>query len=123
MKALSGLLWASIALKAYTASAQALIYTSDAGSPPSKAGPTLISPNTARLLFAQRLGLSQYHSLKDADESTLDFLTTYGGKQNQIFSHEEQSQALEKVLIIVDGVSKPEGRIGNYKYSARPVLK
>lgn len=117
MKVLSGLVLASTALEAYTVSAQALIYIFDAVSPPSKAGQPSISPNTARLLFAQRLGLSQYHSLEDAEESTLDILNRYGGERQQIFAHEEHKQDSEKVLIIVDGVSKSEGMNRDIKHA------
>ncbi|KAK4691896.1 hypothetical protein P7C71_g5203, partial [Lecanoromycetidae sp. Uapishka_2] len=108
MKVLSKFLWASSALEIYTVSAQALLYISDAVPLSSKAGPPSISPNTARLLFAQRLGLSQYHSLEDADESTLHILNTYGGKQQQVFGQGKEAQDLERVLVIVDGVSKPD---------------
>lgn len=109
MKVLSSLLWASTALEACAVSAQALIYTFDPHSPRSKASPASISPSTARLLFAQRLGLSRYHSLEDADEPTLAILNTYGRAPNQMFTHDEKTQGIEKVLIIVDGIFKSEG--------------
>ena len=111
MKVLLGLLWVSSTLNAYLVAAQALIYTSDTAPLPPKAEPQSISPSTARLLFAQRLGLSQYHSLEDADESLLDFLNTHGGHRQQIFQTHEQKHDSENVLIIVDGVSRPEGMI------------
>lgn len=119
MKVVSGLLWASTAFEFHTVSAQALVYISDVVPLPAKAEPPFISPNTARLLFAQRLGLSQYHSLEDADESTLDILNSYGGIQQQIFAREVQTQGLERVLIIVDGVSKPEGKNTDCKHIRR----
>jgi hypothetical protein len=48
--------------------------TSNTQQPPS------VSPHTARLILAQRLGLSRFHSLKDADDETIDRINTYGGK-------------------------------------------
>lgn len=106
MKALVGLLWGSAALGAYAIAGEALVYTSESWSRRTPAEPPSISPHTARLLFAQRLGLSQYHSLQDADESTLRILNTYGGVQQQIFTHEDGSQGAEKLLLIVEGVDE-----------------
>ena len=106
MKLLEGFL--CTALGACSVTAEALIYTSDVP-PASRAGTPSISPNTARLLFAQRLGLSQYHSLEGVDESTLDILNTYGGKQQQLFTDEEHTRSNDRLLLIVDGVTEPEG--------------
>lgn len=106
MKALAGLLWAGAALEAYTVAPEALVYTSECLSRQTPAEPPSISPHTARLLLARRLGLSQYHSLQDADESTLDILNTYGGEQQQIFAGEDGSHGAEKLLLIVEGVDE-----------------
>ena len=109
MKLFASLLWVSSALEASFVAAEAFIYTSDVPPLSSKACTPSISPNTARLLFARRLGLSQYHSLDGADESTLDILNTYGGKQQQLFAHEEHTRSKNRLLLIIDGVTKPEG--------------
>ena len=106
MKLLEGFLWT--ALGACSVAAEALLYTSDMP-PASRAGTPSISPNTARLLLAQRLGLSQFHSLEGADESTLDVLNTYGGKQQQLFNDEQHARSNDRLLLVVDGVTKPEG--------------
>ena len=106
MKALAGLVSAIVALESYTVVGKALVYTSESWSRPAQAEPPSISPNTARLLLAQRLGLSQYHSLQDADESTLDILNTHGGQQEQIFAYEDGSQGAEKFLLVVEGVDE-----------------
>ena len=108
MKLLIGFLWVSSALEACSVAAEAFIYTSDVPLS-SKADTPSISPNTARLLLAQRLGLSQYHSLEGADESILDILNTYGGKHQELFTHEEHTRSNDRLLLIVDGVTKPEG--------------
>lgn len=110
MKALASLLWAGAAFEAYAVAGQALVYTSDSWSRETPAEPPSISPRTARLLFAQRLGLSQYHSLQDADEPTLDILNTYGGEQQQIFAHQHENGAAEKLLLIVEAID--EGSLG-----------
>lgn len=106
MKALIGVVWASAALEVYTVAGEARVYTSESWSYQKPKEPPSISPHTARLLLAQRLGLSQYHSLQDADEPTLDILNTYGGEQQQIFVHEERSQGAEKLLLVVEGVDE-----------------
>ncbi len=115
MRLLPTLVSVSIALEHCTVSAQALLYTSERVSPPSKRGPPSISPLTARLLLAQRLGLSQYHSLEGADEGTLGILNTFGGEQQRIFDDgdqawEDENSSDEKFLLMVEGVSEPEGR-------------
>ena len=108
MKSLLGFLWLSSALEACSVAAEAFIYTSDVPLALTAETPS-ISPNTARLLFAQRLGLSQYHSLEGADESTLHILNAYGGKQQQLFTHEEHTRSNDRFLLIVEGITKPEG--------------
>ena len=108
MKALAGLLWTCAAFEAYTVAGEAVVYTSESWSHQTPAEPPSISPHIARLLFARRLGLSQYHSLQDADDSTLDILTTYGGEQQQIFARE--NGGAEKLLLVVEGVD--EGSLG-----------
>ncbi len=111
MRVLVSLLWASTALQAYTVIAQAFLYTSEAVSLLLKAGPPSISLNTVRLLLAQRLGLSEYYSLENADESALEVLNTFNGEQRYIFDYEEAAWGAEKLLFIVDGVSNPKGDI------------
>ena len=115
MKLSTGLFWVGCALDSYLVAAQASIYTSDAPPLSLKVGSPLISPNTARLLFAQRLGLSQYHSLEGADEATLDILNTYGGRQQQLFRHEEPTSGIGRLLLIVDGVANPKGTHRHWK--------
>lgn len=109
MKVLAGLLWASAALEACAVSAQALLYISDQDPVPSKEDPPSISPITARLLLAERLGLSQYHSLEDADGSTLEILNALGGEQRRLFKDDDQPPRSEKFLFIIEGVTRPEG--------------
>lgn len=109
MKVLAGLLWASAALEACAVSAQALLYISDRDPVPSRESPPSISPITARLVLAQRLGLSQYHSLDDVDESTLEALNAFGGEQRRLFKDDEQPTLEEKFLFIIEGVTRPEG--------------
>lgn len=66
-----------------------------------------ISSITARLLFAQRLGLSQYHSLDGADEATVELLNGFESSREQIFLDEEKHT--EKVLAFIENVEHPDG--------------
>ena len=106
MKALTGLLWVGAAFEVSTVAGEAFVYTSESWLRQSPADPPSMSPNTARLLFAQRLGLSQYHSLQDFDDSTLEILNVYGGNRQQIFTQKERSPDAEKLLLVVEGVDE-----------------
>ena len=110
MKLLASLVWASLALRPHAVSEDASIYIQDHVSEVKSIAPS-ISPNTARLLFAQRLGLSQYHEIGDADEKALDILNKYGGHQPSLFMADEESreQSTDKLLFIIEGVEFPEG--------------
>lgn len=71
---------------------------------PNSLNPPTLSPEEARLVFAQRLGVSQYHGIGDASESTLAHINTFGGGQDSIFQDSRQDKAAELVLL-VQGVS------------------
>lgn len=88
----------------------AYVYTVDASlkhEPPSE--PPLVSPTAARLLFAQRLGLSKYHTMDRADEDTIELINRFGGTQDLIFDDGTERKADQKVLIFIENVERPEG--------------
>ena len=88
----------------------AYVYTFDGSSkhqPPSE--PLLVSPTASRLLFAQRLGLSQYHTIDRADENTIELINRFGGTQDLLFNENNERTADQKVLIFVENVERPEG--------------
>ena len=110
MRLLASLLWACLALKSHALPTEALVYLSEGSHLPSEWSLPSISPVTARLLLAQRLGLSQYHSLGDADEGTLlNILNTFGLHQTGVFEEKDDASGTEKVLVIIEGLSNPEG--------------
>ncbi|KAH6711680.1 hypothetical protein BKA61DRAFT_611417 [Leptodontidium sp. MPI-SDFR-AT-0119] len=88
------------------------VYIFDAARRPATNPPTL-SPEQARLVFAQRLGTSQYHGIGDASESTLSYINEFGGQHESLFQDTTNDKAAELVLI-VEGVS-PD--------TAEPLLK
>lgn len=99
------LIWVVGLLRLSHAAFEAQIYLSDSAQAAS-AKPPSISPNTARLLLAQRLGLAQYHELGDIADSELGILNNYGEDQEPLFA--EQKAALPKLLIL-EGIQHPGG--------------
>jgi hypothetical protein len=65
--------------------------------------PTL-TPEQARLVFAQRLGISRYHALEDASESTLSYINSFGGQGESLFEDASDDRPSE-LLLIVEGIS------------------
>lgn len=109
MKLSSTFLWAASLLTAKTSASDANIYVS--GFPPGASRQT-VSPSTTRLLLAQRLGLSRFHSLKGADETTLSILNDFGGEQKTLLSANRWSvEGQPRHLIVIEGVRNAEGEI------------
>lgn len=110
MRLSSGISWAVSLLAARTIATDASIYISDS---PSGASREALSPATTRLLLARRLGLSQYHSLKRADDTTLRVLNDFGGEQKTLLSMDEPWTGPQRNLVIVEdvgGVGNPKGK-------------
>ena len=105
MKLVQSLLLATVADLVYAAS-EALIYLNHNGRSSMSSQATLITPNTGRLLLAQRLDLSQYHELGDADAATLNVLNENGRPWQSFLGSQDQ---LSKMLLIIEGVKHPEG--------------
>ena len=70
--------------------------------------PPTLSPEDARLVFAQRLGVSQYHSLDDAGEDTLAYINRFGGRQDRLFEAGRDNKAAE-LVIFAEGASTKKG--------------
>lgn len=113
---MTALIWATAAARAYAASPEAHVYL-NAGSHDKGGKPPSISASDARLLFAQRLGLSQYHSLGDVDEKTLRLLNEYGDWPKSLL---RSVQDPRRLLVLVEGVQYPEGNPQQY---VQPGLK
>ena len=71
-----------------------------------------VSPPVARLLFAERLSLSQYYDVLDTDEEVLQILNTHGSAHAQLPLVNNRQLDGPRVLIVVDGV---ENAIGSFK--------
>lgn len=82
-----------------------LLYTSNAQAIDS--APTTLTASEARLLIAQRLGLSQYHSLAGASSSIIDAINAYGlGGVQQFLGRQSQTPT---GLILIEGVDGLDG--------------
>src|SRR2546421_11920297 len=88
-----------------SAASEATVYLFTGGDErPTTSNPPTLSPEQARLVFAQRLGASQYHGLGDASESTLSYINKFGGHGKSLFQDSVEDKAAELVMII-EGVS------------------
>lgn len=115
MKLLAALTGASLVTLAQAAISQASVYTFDSEPQPAIAGlaSPSITPETARLVLARRLGLAQYHNLHIADDITIEYLNRFGGRQNQLLPSYGDEVLPGKLLIIVEGVDNPTGPLPN----------
>lgn len=104
MKLSAGLFLPALIGAASAVVSDASVYIFQGQEWPSTSNPPTLSPEEARLVFAQRLGVSQYHSIGDASESTLAHINTFGGRQESIFQDSGRDKAAELVLF-VQGVS------------------
>lgn len=110
MRYLPGLLTCTVLAIAHaTAASLGHVYTFDHKSPQSDRHPQTTSPEAARLIFAQRLGLSRYYSLNIADNLTLQQLNDFGAQRARLFGSDEEALKPAKLLVLVDGVLEPEG--------------
>ncbi len=108
MRILLGILTFTIFEYTQAAASTGFLYTFDRKSPQPEPTPQTASPETARLIIAQRLDLSQYHSLSSIDDLTLQQLNAFGGEPARFFGDEDATTPA-KLLVLIDGVQEPEG--------------
>ncbi|KAH8597429.1 hypothetical protein B0O99DRAFT_76907 [Bisporella sp. PMI_857] len=97
MKLTVGLLLSTFASLAYAGSEDAGVYIFQKGEWPSSAKPPVLSPEEARLIMAQRLGVPQYHSI--GDENWIQNINKFGGSQ------ERGPNQVPELLLVVEGVT------------------
>lgn len=87
------------------------------------AKPPTLSPSQARLVLAQRLGVSKYHSLDDASASTLSHINDFGGHHQALFGDEvdDLRHVEHNVVVMVDGGSAEDMKVLS-KASGRDAL-
>ena len=104
MKLLHQLLWALLSVSV-DAGFEAQIYLPEADRVARPQPPTL-SPSSARLLIAQRLGLAEYHEIGDTNDQDFEIIGLYGGTQKPLFSSRESGDG---ELLVLEGILHPSG--------------
>jgi len=94
---------AAVLLSVAAATQEAQVYLSD-----SAAQSYAISPETARLVFAQRLGLGETEKLQEVDDATITTLNNFGGRPQKLFGQDERPTQ-PKVFFLIDNVKDAKG--------------
>ena len=71
-----------------------------------------VSPETARLIIAQRLGLSRFHAVEHADAETIRHINTYGGRQPKLFGAEDAHVSRAHLLVWAEDAEQDEATGG-----------
>jgi hypothetical protein len=61
-----------------------------------------VSPETARLIIAHRLGLSRFHSIEHADAEAIRHLNAYGGAQQKLFGQDDEDRSKAHLLLWIE---------------------
>ena len=61
-----------------------------------------IDPETARLILAQRLGLSRFHSIKHVDSEAIKSINTFGGRQQKLFGQQADTSKAQLLVWLED---------------------
>lgn len=97
--------WGFVASSLYCAAAAATtghVFTFDASNDHAAPASSPIDPETARLILAQRLGLSRFHSIKDADAEAIKSINTYGGRQQKLFGEQADTSRAQLLVWLQD---------------------
>ena len=98
------------AFAAVSASDHATVYTLDSNPRTDHLAPSISSEN-ARLWLANRLGLSSFLDLDQADMKTISLLNQYGdGNQATLFA---PTESRSRKLVIIEGVDNPDGNMSS----------
>jgi hypothetical protein len=85
--------------------------------------PTL-TPEQARLIFAQRLGVSQYHSLRHANDGTLTHINTFGLQERPLFAIDVQHDVQAHLVVVIESNPADSAQgIRKLLNSAQPVFE
>lgn len=103
-----------------SAISDASVYILDANQPSTATNPPTLNPEQARLIFAQRLGVSQYHGVRDASETTLSYINTFGGSQESLFQEARGEKPAELILLVEGVSSEAAGSLSSEWASMKP---
>jgi hypothetical protein len=69
-----------------------------------------VRPETARLIIAQRLGLSRFHSIEHADAEAIQYINAFGGEQQKLFGGDDADSSKAHFLIWIEDGEDKEAR-------------
>ncbi|KAK2627460.1 hypothetical protein QTJ16_003426 [Diplocarpon rosae] len=104
------------------ADANANVYIFDANGPLTTTSPPILTPEEARLIFAQRLGVSPYHAIGDVSETTLSYINKFGASPKSLFQGSEDDKAAELILIVEGFPSEAEEPLVSEWASLQPAF-
>ncbi|TGO61761.1 hypothetical protein BOTNAR_0124g00130 [Botryotinia narcissicola] len=123
MKLSSSFLLPLLASTVCAASDSALAYILEGQQKPNNLiSPPALSPNEARLVLAQRLGVSQFHDVGSVGSEAIKYINKFGGQLKSLFNDAPKDRAAE-LVIIVEGVSEETaGSLLNSLSSIKPAF-
>lgn len=110
MKLSWGAALSSLFCAATSASKVAHVFVSD---PTSRGAvqPQTVSPETARLILAQRLGLSRFHSIPDVKPEVIQQINAFGGRPQKFFGAQNAADWIDAQLLVwAEDVEDVRGR-------------
>ena len=108
MKLTWGLALSSLS-SAACAAATGHVYIQDSLPRSSSQASSSVDPETARLILAQRLGLSRFHSIKNPSEESVKQINAYRGKQQKLFGGADPEATQAQLLVWVEDVDDVAG--------------
>lgn len=96
---------ATLVLTGFAAAREAHVYLSNGNASPAS---DALSPESARVVFAQRLGLLRTQRIQEVDDKTIEALNDFGGRAQKLFGQDENTSR-PKAFIMVEGVREPKG--------------
>jgi hypothetical protein len=91
------------------AAATGHVFIQDSAPRPASRASSSVDPETARLILAQRLGLSRFHSIKNPSEEAVHQINAYRGKQQKLFGGEDPEATQAQLLVWVEDVEDVTG--------------
>ncbi|KAL9079872.1 MAG: hypothetical protein Q9157_001274 [Trypethelium eluteriae] len=104
---LSGLTCHISVVAASSAVARVYLHDPDSVPEPTSKQPSLPA-DTARLIIAQRLGLSSFHALQGVDEEDLGYINRYAAPEQTLFVNPSSSRRPQAIVVVEEG-EWPEG--------------
>lgn len=97
--------WGLVASSLYCAAAAATnghVFTFDGSATHAAPASSPVDPETARLILAQRLGLSRFHSIKNANAAAIKSINTFGGRQQKLFGEAADTSRAQLLVWLED---------------------